>query len=113
MLTFAGFLEPDRRIKVHTTNHPKSIDGNSNLHPTYIGQIMCGNFGFLGKRIPEDEKALLPTRVVEVFQQMGRETEIRGEQAGGGLILDRCKDDRVVIVGKKILNQKQREKLSC
>ncbi len=68
---------------------------------------MCGNFGFLGKRIPSDNKALLPARVVEVFQQMGRETEIRGEQAGGGLVLARGKDDRVLIVGKKILNQKR------
>jgi len=69
---------------------------------------MCGNFGFLGKRIPSDDKALLPARVVEVFQQMGRETEIRGEQAGGGLVLARDKEDRVVIiVAKKILNQKR------
>jgi hypothetical protein len=68
---------------------------------------MCGYFGFLGKRIPSDDKALLPARVVEVFQQMGRETEIRGEQAGGGLVLAHDKEDRVVIVGKKILNQKR------
>ena len=68
---------------------------------------MCGNFGFLGKRIASDDKALLPARVVEVFQQMGRETEIRGEQAGGGLVLAGDKDDRVLIVGKKILNQKR------
>jgi len=68
---------------------------------------MYGNFSFLGKRIPSDDKALLPARVIEVFQQMGRETEIRGEQAGGGLVLARDKEARVVIVGKKILNQKR------
>jgi len=43
---------------------------------------MCGNFGFLGKQIPSDDKALLPARVVEVFQQMGRETEIGANKLG-------------------------------
>jgi len=68
---------------------------------------MCGNFGFLGERIPEDNQELLPVRVVEVFKQMGCETEIRGEQAGGGLVSARNKDNQVVFVGKKILNQKR------
>lgn len=68
---------------------------------------MCGNFGFLGKRIHQDNQELLPARVVEVFNKMGRETEIRGEQAGGGLVLARDKDNQVLFVGKKILNQKR------
>lgn len=68
---------------------------------------MCGNFGFLGERIPEDNQELLPARVVEVVKQMGRETEIRGEQAGGGLVAARNKDNQVVFVGKKVLNQKR------
>ena len=68
---------------------------------------MCGNFGFLGKRLPEDNPALLPARVVEIFSQMGRETEIRGEQAGGGLVLASNKANQVVLVGKKVLNQKR------
>lgn len=44
----------------------------------------CGNFGFLGRRNPDDGHELLPERVVKMFNKMGRETEIRGEQAGGG-----------------------------
>jgi hypothetical protein len=68
---------------------------------------MCGNFGFLGKRFLEDNQELLPARVVEVFKQLGRETEIRGEQAGGGLVLARNKNNQVIFVGKKILNQKR------
>lgn len=68
---------------------------------------MCGNFGFLGKRFPEDNQELLPARVVEVLKQLDRETEIRGEQAGGGLLLARNKDNQVIFVGKKILNQKR------
>ena len=40
-------------------------------------------------------------------QQMGSETEIRGEQAGGGLVVARNREDRVVFVGKKIVNHKR------
>lgn len=69
---------------------------------------MCGNFGFLGKRLPQDEADLLPARVVEIFKAMGRETEIRGEQAGGGVIFARDRADRVVFVGKKLVNQKRK-----
>lgn len=67
----------------------------------------CGNFGFVGKRHPDDGRELLPERVVEMFKKMGRETEIRGAQAGGGLVLARNKDKQVVCVGKKILNKKR------
>ncbi len=67
----------------------------------------CGNFGFLGRRNPDDGSELLPQRVVEMFAKMGRETEIRGEQAGGGLVSARNKANQVVFVGKKILNKKR------
>jgi hypothetical protein len=68
---------------------------------------MCGNFGFLGKRLPQDGTDLLPDRVVEICQTMGRETEIRGEQAGGGVIFARDRHDRVILVGKKHVNLKR------
>lgn len=67
----------------------------------------CGNFGFLGRRNPNDGHELLPERVVEMFNKMGRETEIRGEQAGGGLVFARNKDNQAVFVGKKIINKKR------
>ena len=67
----------------------------------------CGNFGFLGQRLPNDAPQLLPERVVEMFYQMGRETEIRGEQAGGGLVVARNQDNQTVFVGEKILNKKR------
>jgi hypothetical protein len=75
----------------------------------------CGNFGFVGKRLPQDEKELLPARVVEIFKTMGRETEIRGEQAGGGAVFARVGSaspkekptEQVVFVGKKVVNQKR------
>jgi hypothetical protein len=68
---------------------------------------MYGNFGFVGKRVVEDSQALLPDRVIEVYKKMGRATEIRGEQAGGGLVYALDKENQVAFVGKKILNQKR------
>jgi hypothetical protein len=67
----------------------------------------CGNFGFVGKRTLASEKDLLPQKIVEVFKIMGRETEIRGEQAGGGLVLARNPQNQTVFVGKKVVNQKR------
>jgi hypothetical protein len=68
---------------------------------------MCGNFGFIGQRLSADSQALLPARVVEIFQQMGRETEVRGEQAGGGLVVVRNSSNQTQFVGKKVLNRKR------
>jgi hypothetical protein len=68
----------------------------------------CGNFGFVGKRLPQDGHHLLPARVVEIFKTMGRETEIRGEQAGGGVVFARDRAHRVRFVGKKVVNQKRK-----
>jgi hypothetical protein len=69
---------------------------------------MCGNFGFMGRRFEADHQALLPERVVEIFKLMGHETEIRGEQAGGGLVVAQNKDNQMMFVGKKVVNQKRR-----
>lgn len=69
-------------------------------------RFYCGNFGFLGQRNP-NESQLLPERVVEMFYRMGNETEIRGEQAGGGLVIARNQENQVVFVGKKVVNKKR------
>lgn len=75
--------------------------------------LYCGNFGLIALRKPEDEPhQLLPKRMVEMSQQMGRETEVRGEQAGGGLVIGQHGTtsnikDRTVFVGKKIVNKKR------
>jgi hypothetical protein len=82
----------------------------SDLAAAFTGEATCfncGNFGFVGKRLAHDGDALLPPRVVEIFHKMGCETEIRGEQAGGGLVFARDRSDRVVFVGKKVVNQKR------
>jgi hypothetical protein len=69
---------------------------------------MCGNFGLLANRLPENNRELLPPTLVEMFYKMGHQTEVRGEQAGGGLTLARNKDNQVVFVGKKLVNQKRK-----
>ena len=66
----------------------------------------CGNFGLIARRKPNDGNDLLPPRTIEIAQQMGRETEVRGEQAGGGLVIAQ-QDSHPVFVGKKIVNQKR------
>jgi hypothetical protein len=67
----------------------------------------CGNFGFVGKRLASDGDALLPARFVEIFHTMGGETEIRGEQAGGGVTFARDRSQQVVFVGTKVVNKKR------
>jgi hypothetical protein len=68
---------------------------------------MCGNFGFMGQRFETDDQTLLPTRVIEIFKLMGHETEIRGEQAGGGLVVAQNKNNQVHFVGEKVVNRKR------
>jgi hypothetical protein len=76
---------------------------------TGVAEIFCcGNFGFLGQRHADDDPhQLLPERAIDIFNEMGRETEIRGEQAGGGLVLATNRDRQTVFVGKKIVNRKR------
>ena len=68
--------------------------------------LYCGNFGLIAQRQPDDGQKLLPDRMLDVALQMGQETEVRGEQAGGGLVIGR-NGDRTVFVGKKIVNRKR------
>lgn len=54
--------------------------------------LYCGNFGAIALRKPEDGQKLLPERILNIVLQMGHETEIRGEQAGGGFVIGRESD---------------------
>ncbi len=69
---------------------------------------MCGNFGFLGKRKESDNNDLLPKRVIDIYQKMGEETEVRGEQAGGGLTLSATEKGNLIFVSQKIVNRKRK-----
>ena len=67
----------------------------------------CGNFGFICQRQESDEPVLLPERMLNMYYQMARETEIRGEQAGGGLVIASDRHNQTVFVGKKVVNKKR------
>ena len=73
--------------------------------------LYCGNFGAIAIRKPDDGQKLLPDRILDIALQMGQETEVRGEQAGGGFVIGSHKSstfvDRRVFVGKKIVNRKR------
>ena len=75
--------------------------------------LYCGNFGLIALRQPDDGQQLLPERMLDIALQMGQETEIRGEQAGGGFIIGSRGNNtmfaerKVVFVGKKIVNRKR------
>jgi hypothetical protein len=121
-LPFANYLSVDRYLEefiiqfiINTfvgANLVAIFSSLSDFVAAFTGEATCfncGNFGFVGKRLANDGDALLPPRVVEIFHKMGCETEIRGEQAGGALVFARdSRSDRVVFVGKKVLNQKRR-----
>jgi len=68
--------------------------------------LYCGNFGLISLRKPDDEQKLLPDRLRTIALQMGQETEVRGEQAGGGLVVAK-NNDSTVFVGKKVVNRKR------
>jgi hypothetical protein len=87
-----------------------TVSSLSDLVAAFTGEATCfncGNFGFVGKRLASDGNALLPDRFVKIFHTMGSETEIRGEQAGGGAIFARDKSQQVIFVGTKVVNQKR------
>ncbi len=82
----------------------------SDLITAVTGQgvyLYCGNFGFIGQRHSNEGLALLPGKVINFFKLMGQETEIRGEQAGGGLTLACDRKGQIVFVGKKLVNRKR------
>ena len=82
----------------------------SDIYTLFTGigdRFYCGNFGFICQRLDSDEKTLLPERMRNMYFQMGRETEIRGEQAGGGLTIAEDRHSQIVFVGEKVVNRKR------
>jgi hypothetical protein len=67
----------------------------------------CGNFGFIAQKTDPQLQGLIPQSWLELFKTMGRETEVRGEQAGGGLTIAKDWTGRSYFVGDKIVNAKR------
>lgn len=93
-----------------TANLAIALSSGSDIAALFTGvasNFYCGNFGFICQRRGDDEKVLLPERMLNMYYQMGRETEIRGEQAGGGLVIAEDHHEQIVFVGKKVVNRKR------
>ncbi|MEA5414001.1 hypothetical protein [Synechococcus sp. BA-132 BA5] len=67
----------------------------------------CGNFGFISGVDPCAEGELLSPPAIDRFWTMGLETETRGAQAGGGLVLVRDGEGQIGFVGHKMINGKR------
>lgn len=69
--------------------------------------LWCGNFGLI--TVPARNRAgdLLPKELLEIYQLMGRETEVRGSQAGGGLVLSQDRAGQPLFIGHKLVNAKR------
>jgi hypothetical protein len=70
-------------------------------------RFYCGNFGVIARKTDPELQGLIPQRWLDLFKTMGRETEVRGEQAGGGLTLAQDWSGRTYFVGDKIVNAKR------
>lgn len=75
---------------------------------TGVGRhLHCGNFGFIAAPETPGRGDLLSTGAIERFDRMGWETELRGAQAGGGLLMTRDLQGQNRFVGHKIVNAKR------
>ena len=106
----AGTWGGDLLLWLLLTNLWLAITSRSDLETLLSGQgalLFCDNFGLLASREHAGRGELLSPRALEIFEQMGRDTELRGAQAGGGLVmaLDRRGDNG--FVGHKIVNAKR------
>ena len=93
-----------------TANLAIVLSSFTDIYALFTGNatnFYCGNFGFICQRSKNDKQVLLPERMLNMYYLMGRETEIRGEQAGGGLVIARDRHQQTVFVGKKVVNKKR------
>ncbi len=70
-------------------------------------RLHCGNFGFISGPTPSPPGELLPSCAIERLRTMGLETEIRGTQAGGALVLVGDRHGDPGFVGHKLVNAKR------
>ena len=67
----------------------------------------CASFGFIAEQEEVSENELISRQGIERFQIMGHETGVRGEQAGGWLVLASDSSCHVRFVGHKVVIKKQ------
>jgi hypothetical protein len=69
--------------------------------------LYCGNFGLIAAKDFSCSDELLSGQMINIFHRMGRETELRGAQAGGGLLMTLDRRGDVGFVGHRIVNAKR------
>lgn len=86
------------------------LASGSDWHAMLTGRasrFYCGNFGFISGPTPPPRGELLPSCAIERLRTMGLQTEIRGAQAAGALVLvGDCHGDPC-FVGHKLVNAKR------
>ncbi len=70
-------------------------------------RLYCGNFGFISQAEGVKAGDLISEHGRKLFATMGRETEVRGEQAGGGLVFARDPLGYTCFVGHKLVKAKR------
>jgi hypothetical protein len=69
--------------------------------------LHCGNFGLIAAEDLSGSDELLSGSMINIVHRMGRETELRGAQAGGGLVMTVDRRGDVGFVGHRIVNAKR------
>lgn len=69
--------------------------------------LYCGNFGVIASAEVAGRHELLSPQAIRLFHRMGQETEVRGAQAGGGLVMALDRRGDTCFVGHKIVNAKR------
>ncbi|MFN7898466.1 MAG: hypothetical protein ACK5N0_02210 [Synechococcaceae cyanobacterium] len=69
--------------------------------------LCCGNFGLITVPAKPQAGDLLPKELLHAYRLMGRETEVRGSQAGGGLVLSKDRAGQARLIGHKMVNAKR------
>lgn len=70
-------------------------------------RLHCGNFGLISGPMPSPPGELLPSCAIERLRTMGLQTEIRGAQAAGALVLVGDRQGTPNFVAHKLVNAKR------
>ncbi|MFO7629659.1 MAG: hypothetical protein R6W06_09135, partial [Prochlorococcaceae cyanobacterium] len=70
-------------------------------------RLHCGNFGLISGPVPSTPGELLPPCAIKRLRTMGLQTEIRGAQAAGALLLIGDRQGAPNFVGHKLVNAKR------
>jgi hypothetical protein len=71
--------------------------------------LCCGNIGVFGIRHNSsgNSRELVPKEAIDICNRMASETVLRGEQAGGALVMAKDRSGQTVFIGHKAVNPKR------